>query len=91
MAYCGFFLGGMVGILEQYPNLFEKGGDDDQELRDDYYSTWGWYVVLDFLSNSDRTKWNYFLNDMSIIEFLNTYAFYKDKQKCLALEASQRS
>lgn len=43
---------------------------------------WGWYNVLDSLSNSDRSKWDYFLN-MGVIEFLNTLAFYKDKEKHL--------
>ena len=30
------------------------------------------------MANDDRTKWDYFF-DMSVIEFLNTVCFYKDK------------
>jgi len=41
-----------------------------------------WFFVLDNLSNSDRTKWDYFL-EMNVIAFLNTLSFYRHKEKQL--------
>lgn len=40
---------------------------------------WGWYLVIDSLSNNDVTKWEY-ISKMDLISFLNILAFYKDKQ-----------
>lgn len=68
---------GLDRINGKYPRLFNRQDESDDEPS--RYSEWGWYIVLDGLSNSDRTKWDYFLN-MKVIEFLNTLAFYKDKQ-----------
>lgn len=35
---------------------------------------------MDSLSNNDVTKWEY-ISNMDLISFLNTIAFYKDKQR----------
>jgi len=32
------------------------------------------------MSNNDRTKWDYYF-EMNVIEFLNTVAFFKDKNE----------
>ena len=50
---------------------------------------WGWYNVLDNLSNNDRTKWDFFL-DMPIREFLNTLMYYKDKQYMVQQEMKRQ-
>lgn len=39
-----------------------------------------WYNILDNLSNSDRTKWPFFL-EMGAIEFLNCIEFYRHKER----------
>ena len=65
-----------------FKRLFEVKTEGDEPVtigEESFASHWGWFLVLDNLSNSDRTKWDYFLN-MNIIEFLNTLCFYKDKQ-----------
>lgn len=73
-------------INGKYPRLFEQDNEGDsgegEPIKQGGLAAWGWYNVLDSLSNSDRTKWDYFLN-MGVIEFLNTLAYFKDKEKHL--------
>ena len=80
--YAGLFGGGTEG---------DVGEDEEPEGYTAKYEQWSWYVVLDSLSNSDRTKWNYFLHEMNVIEFLNTLAFYKDRQNYLKNMQSGRN
>lgn len=80
-----FFFEELYRLNEGYSGLRGKKqqgsdegvGENDEESFSEF---WGWQLVLDNLSNHDRTKWDFFLN-MDVVEFLNTVSFYKDKQK----------
>ena len=79
-----FFFDQLAELIKSYRGLFETGdGENGEEgskpSRASFVEHWGWYYTLDSLSNNDRTKWEYFLN-MKVIAFLNTLAYYKDKQ-----------
>lgn len=39
-------------------------------------------MTVNELANNDRTKWDYFFN-MDVIEFLNSVAFLKDRNKTI--------
>jgi hypothetical protein len=69
----------------KYKKLFaveESDGSEESEkvTKKGFEKHWGWIAVIDSLSNGDRTKWNYF-TEMGVVEFLNTLAYYKDKQQ----------
>ncbi len=79
-------------ITKQFPNIFNaKGGEDeageDEEPKDDYFSHYNWFIILDFLSDGKRPDWDYFMEG-SAIAMLNTYSFYKarDKQREIAMK-----
>lgn len=77
----------MEQLIKGYAVLFgideQKGDEDTSEGSPEFIKHWGWYYTLDSLSNNDRTKWDYLL-DMNVVAFLNTLAYYKDKQNYIA-------
>ena len=82
------FFAQLSGIVQSYARLFgveEQGSDEDVEEGNSpqFVKHWGWYYTLDNLSNNDRSKWDYLL-DLNVIAFLNTLAYYKDKQDYIA-------
>jgi hypothetical protein len=66
------------GIGSSYPNLFGEGGEGDSGTVGSFYTKYGWVALINSMANDDRSKWDYFF-DLSVIEFLNTVCFYKDK------------
>lgn len=57
--------------------------DDDEpevkeEISEEFGDKWGWFVILDMLSNNDPTKWDE-ISEWNVIKFLNTIAYYKEK------------
>ena len=67
-----------------YPNLYDDGGGEEsgegRQTGSGFNEQWGWFVILDSLSNGDGAKWNYFL-EMKVVEFLNRISYYKSKQE----------
>ena len=75
----------MASLSKGYSGLFgianEEGEETTQKNNSEgFQEYWGWHLILDSLSNHDRTKWEFFYS-MNIIEFLNCISFFKDKQK----------
>ena len=77
----------MESLIKGYAILFgltdEESHEDNSEGSPEFVKHWGWYYTLDSLSNNDRTKWDFFL-DMNVVAFLNTLAYFKDKQDYIA-------
>ena len=78
-------------LIASYPKLFnERSKEDDERIegeatvqkkkQETFHEYWGYYGVVDALSNNDVTKWEQ-ITKMNVIEFLNVLAYYKDKQK----------
>lgn len=91
---CRFFFSQLSEIITKYKRLFGQGdgeGEEDvtERAKPTFVEYWGWYYTLDNISNNDRTKWEYFLN-MNVIEFLNTLAYYKDKQGYIEEQLEQQ-
>ena len=82
----------MESLIKSYARLFglaDKESDEDSgEGSPEFVKHWGWYYTLDNLSNNDRTKWDSFL-EMNVVAFLNTLAYYKDKQEYIAEATKQ--
>jgi hypothetical protein len=82
----------LESLIKGYARLFgiadKEGNEDNQEGSPEFVKHWGWYYTLDNLSNNDRTKWDAFL-DMNVVAFLNTLAYYKDKQEYIAEATKQ--
>ena len=80
--FVGFFFEQLEQFNSGYVGLFGKADEeveeDAKERVEGFEKFWGWFVVLDRLSNSDRTKYDFFLN-MNVVEFLNCISFLKDK------------
>lgn len=84
----GFFLQSLQQLNRSYGGLFESEIETDDSgstgnengTTSDYYERCEWFIILDYLSNHDRTKWDYYLN-MNVIAFLNTLSFYKMKEQ----------
>ena len=83
-----------LGKLNQsYSGLFEieDSREDDGSRRntsggnEGFSERWGWWITLDNLSNGCFEKWEYY-ETMNVIQFLNTCAYVKDKQKMLEWE-----
>ena len=84
----------MEELIKGYGRLFETSvSEDDQGIekgsKPSFVEYWGWYYTLDNLSNNDRTKWDFFL-DMNVVAFLNTLAYYKDKQGYIEEQTQQQ-
>lgn len=77
----------MESLIKGYAILFglkdEASDEDSGEGSPEFVKHWGWYYTLDSLSNNDRSKWDYYL-DMNVVAFLNTLAYFKDKQDYIA-------
>jgi hypothetical protein len=77
----------LESLIKGYAILFgvkdEESNEDSSEGSPEFVKHWGWYYTLDSLSNNDRTKWDFFL-DMNVVAFLNTLAYFKDKQEYIA-------
>lgn len=70
------FITNLEALNKEYSKLFEvKGGSENVSKS---FSSWGWIITLDNLSNSDPTKWNYY-KDLNVIEALNICMYYKAK------------
>ena len=80
---------GLQKLVRSYRNLFDSESSNDEEGygEDDEPIThaehWGWLATIDQLARGERERWEYFLN-MNIVEFFNTLAFNKDKNKDIA-------
>lgn len=70
--------------IKRYPKLFnQKLGEvteGEPKKQVGFAEHWGWYLVYDSLSNNDPLKWDE-IDKWDVIRFLNTIAFYRDKQK----------
>jgi hypothetical protein len=93
-SYAGFFFKQLSEIIERYKRLFGQGDNETEQestkgTKPTFVEYWGWYYTLDNISGNDRTKWEYFLN-MNVIEFLNTLAYYKDKQGYIEEQLEQQ-
>ena len=82
----------LSGVNESYKNFFEResGGTDrgskkGADTGDSFAEAWGWWALVDSLTNSRVDKWDHVL-EWNIIKALNVCCYYKDKQK---LEAQQ--
>jgi len=77
----------LESLIKGYAILFglkdETSNEDSGEGSPEFVRHWGWYYTLDSLSNNDRSKWDYYL-DMNVVAFLNTLAYFKDKQDYIA-------
>jgi len=73
--------GGLFGTKEQGEEIAQVGVDG-------FIERWGWFHVLDEMSNNNRDKWDYFLN-MNVIEFLNHMAYLKDRNKWQSAKVKQ--
>jgi hypothetical protein len=72
-------LGSLQQVLRCYPNLFSGTAEGENEGSGSIES--GWLSILDSLSQGDFTKWDYYLYDIKLIQFLNYVALTKDKLK----------
>jgi len=74
-----------------YKNFFNAEGGKRTEIGeegnegDSFSKNWGWWSLLDSITNSRPDKWKYFL-DMEVIEAMNICCFYKDKQRMITEE-----
>ena len=70
--------------ISRYPKLFVKETGEITEVKQKnkmgFAEYWGWYLVYDSLSNNDPIRWPE-IDEWNVISFLNTIAFYKDKQR----------
>ena len=57
----------------------DDGRNESREEGTNFSKRWGWWTLLDNLTNSRADKWQYFL-DMNVIEALNICCYFKDKQ-----------
>lgn len=70
---------------EPYNGLY-RAKDLEEEIEEyksigsDFNEQWGWYVVLDMLSNNNPTKWNE-ISEWNVLEFLNIISYYHAKAK----------
>jgi hypothetical protein len=55
----------------------ENEGADGDTPKDGFASRYGWLQAVNNLSNNQRDKWEYYFQ-MSVVEFLNTLAFFKE-------------
>ena len=68
---------------KDYKNCFDaEGNENDKESKqgDSFAKRWGWWSLIDNLSNSRADKWNYFI-EMNVIEVLNMCCYFKEKQE----------
>lgn len=85
---------------EKYEESPEEGKESDNENKDsesdDTNETesnpWVWYELIDLVSDLQKISWKE-VNELSIIEFLNTvsYAIYKNNKKEQAINAYKRN
>lgn len=90
---CRFFFKQLQEIIAKYKRLFGFADKEEDErlteVKPSFVEYWGWYYTLDNISGNDRTKWDYYLN-MNTIAFLNTLAYYKDKQAYIEEQLEQQ-
>jgi hypothetical protein len=70
------FITNLEALNKEYSKLFEVKGATGNASKS--FTSWGWIITLDNLSNSDPTKWNYY-KELNVIEALNICMFYKAK------------
>jgi hypothetical protein len=74
-------------ITRNYPNLFEQDTDEADQgtntisAERKFIDRWGWFSLLDELSNGDYCKWDTILYDWTITKFFNTMAYIKDRNR----------
>jgi hypothetical protein len=70
--------------VARYPKLFTQEDGEAKEVKPKnkmgFTEYWGWYLVYDSLSNNDPIRWEE-IDKWTVTSFLNTIAFYRDKQK----------
>ena len=98
----------MDQIFERYPSIFgeksEEDVEEDKESDSKNEDSQGidsnkadsnafvWYELIDLVSETQRISWQQ-VNELSIIEFLNTvsYAIYKSKKREESINAYKRN
>ena len=85
-------------LNKSYKNFFDSDGPKEQEnsgndvKKGGFNESWGWFSIVDSLSNSRIDKWEQIM-DWEVIYALNVCSYYKDKQrmeKQLQMETTQR-
>ena len=68
-------------LNDRYSNFFDaEGGADNKGSGDRFAERWGWWCLIDSLTNSRVDKWEIVTN-WNVIYALNLCSYYKDKQK----------
>lgn len=82
LSYCGFFLSKLQQLVRSYTGLFtdEDGETDNGTDGGGYSKHWGWFIVLDKMSNGRREQWDW-ITEMNIVQFLTYMSFLKDKNE----------
>lgn len=82
-----FFLQSLSRLNANYKNFFDGGSREDSdgskkgvENGDGFADSWGWWSLVDALTNSRVDKWDQIL-DWEVIKALNVCCYYKDKQR----------
>lgn len=82
LSYRGFFLSKLQQLIRSYSGLFDEADGETDNGTDgrSYSEHWGWFIVLDTMSNGMRKDWDWF-TEMNLVQFLNYMAFLKDKNR----------
>ena len=76
-----FFLQSLKGLNDQYTNFFDNSsGEDNKGSGDGFSDRWGWWCLIDNLTNSRVDKWE-IVTKWNVIHGLNICSYYKDKQR----------
>ena len=69
------------GLNERYPNFFDAPSEPDNKgSGEGFASRWGWWSLIDSLTNSRVDKWEKIM-DWEVTHGLNICSYYKDKQR----------
>ena len=68
-------------VNDSYPNFFDSSsGEDDKGGGNGFAERYGWWGLIDSLSNGRVDKWQIIL-DWEVTYGLNICAYYKEKQR----------
>ena len=74
-------MGTLSDLNGNYKNFFDDGSQQkDKGSENRFASRWGWWGLIDNLTNSRIDKWDEVLN-WEVIKALNVCCYFKDKQK----------
>ena len=81
-----FFFEFILEVLKNYRGLFGSGDEQDGEASEQSFEgKWSWFIILEMVADTLKISVEQ-VQEIGVIEFLNWWAYNKEKQDDLRIK-----